>query len=113
MMLKIIIQGLGDALGYGNQLNSKVVRFLIALIMVIGATVAIVYGKLPLELIVLAQSVTIFIVPFIGIAMYAIANDAKIMGLLKNSVPVKIAGAAGLLIIIFLAIANLKNLFFK
>jgi NRAMP (natural resistance-associated macrophage protein)-like metal ion transporter len=104
---------LGDALGYGNQLNSKAVRLLIALIMIIGATVSIVFGKLPLELIVLAQSVTIFIVPFIGVAMYAIANDAKIMGSLKNSIAIKIAGAAGLLIIIFLAFMNIKNLFFK
>jgi manganese transport protein len=102
---------LGDALGYGNQLNSKVIRILIAFIMIIGATVAIVFGKLPLELIVLAQSVTIFIVPFIGIAMYATANDAKIMGPLKNSLAIKIAGAIGLLIIIFLAIMNIKNLF--
>ena len=103
---------LGDALSYGNQLNSTVVRFLIALIMVIGAVVAIGYGKLPLELIVLAQSVTIFVVPFIGIAMYAVANSAVLMGPLKNSLPVRIAGATGLLVIIILACMNLKNLFF-
>jgi manganese transport protein len=104
---------LGDALGYSNGLNSKAVRFLIALIMIIGAVIAIVYGKLPLELIVLAQSVTIFVVPFIGIAMYAIANDGKLMGNLKNSLAAKIAGAAGLMVIIFLAFMNVKTLFFK
>jgi Mn2+/Fe2+ NRAMP family transporter len=102
---------LGDALGYGNQLNAKVVRLLIALIMVSWSNSCNCFGKLPLELIVLAQSVTIFIVPFIGIAMYAIANDAKLMGSLKNSTAIKIAGALGLLIIIFLAIVNVKNLF--
>ncbi len=61
---------LGDALGYTGQLQSSMVRFLIGVVMVIGAAVAIIFGKLPLQLIVLAQAVTIFIVPFIGIALY-------------------------------------------
>ena len=104
---------LGDALGYGSQLNSKAVRFLIALVMVIGAGIAIAFGKLPLELIVFAQSVTIFLVPFIGIAMYAIANNAQIMGPLKNSLPVKIIGGLGLCILIVLACSNVNELFLK
>jgi manganese transport protein len=104
---------LGDAIGSGNQLNSKVVRYLIAMVMVIGAGIAIKFGKLPLELIILAQSVTILIVPFIGIAMYAISNDPKIMGQHKNSLLVKIVGFLGLLILVSLACINVKELFFK
>jgi manganese transport protein len=104
---------LGDALGYGSQLDAKAVRYLIALVMIIGAVIAIVFGKLPLELIVFAQSVTIFLVPFIGIAMYAIANDGRIMGAYKNSLPVKIAGGLGLLILVFLAGSNVNELFLK
>ncbi len=104
---------LGDALGYGSSLNSTTVKCLIALVMVIGATIAIIFGKLPLELIVFAQSVTIFLVPFIGIAMYAIANDALVMGSYKNSAIVKIFAGLGLLLIITLALSNVKELFFK
>jgi Mn2+/Fe2+ NRAMP family transporter len=104
---------LGDALGYGSQLSSRMVRYLIAGVMVIGAIIAIVFGKLPLELIVFAQSVTIFLVPFIGIAMYAIANDGRIMGAHKNGLGVKLAGGLGLLILILLAASNVKELFFK
>lgn len=104
---------LGDAFGYGSQLNSKVVRSFIALVMIIGALIAIKFGKLPLELIVFAQSVTIFLVPFIGIAMYAISNDEKIMGKYKNSLSVKIIGFLGLLILMCLACINVKELFFK
>ena len=104
---------LGDAFGYGSQLNSKVVRIFIALVMIIGALIAIKFGKLPLELIVFAQSVTIFLVPFIGIAMYAISNDEKIMGKYKNSLSVKIIGFFGLLILVCLACINVKELFFK
>jgi len=101
---------LGDALGYGNQLNSKPIRMLIALVMIIGATIAIAFGKLPLELIVFAQSITILIVPFIGIAMYAIANDERIMGALKNTPTIKVLAGLGLLLIIILAINNINEL---
>lgn len=104
---------LGDALGYGGTLQSGMVRFFIGIIMVIGAVVAISFGKLPLELIVLAQAVTIFVVPFIGVALYLIANDEKIMGPMKNPPFMKVAGAIGLIIMAFLMLSNIKTLFFS
>ncbi|WP_298707976.1 Nramp family divalent metal transporter [uncultured Chitinophaga sp.] len=104
---------LGDALGYGGTLQSGMVRFFIGIIMVIGAVVAISFGKLPLELIVLAQAVTIFVVPFIGVALYLIANDEKIMGPMKNPPFIKIVGAIGLVIMALLMISNIKTLFFS
>lgn len=104
---------LGDALGYGNNFSAKSIRFFIALVMLAGAIIAIAFGKLPLELIVFAQSVTIFVVPLVGIAMYLIANDEKIMGKDKNSAFVKVVGALGLLVIIALAIINFKDIFLK
>jgi manganese transport protein len=54
---------MSDALGYGSSFNSKVVRGLIALVMVIGATVAVAFGSLPIQLMIFAQSITIFVVP--------------------------------------------------
>ncbi|RBL94076.1 divalent metal cation transporter [Chitinophaga flava] len=104
---------LGDALGYGGQLSSGIVRTFIAVIMIIGASVAITFGKLPLELIVLAQAVTIFIVPFIGIALYLVANDATVMGPLKNNTFTNIAGAIGLIVMLLLAVSNAITLFFS
>jgi manganese transport protein len=104
---------LGDAFGYGSNLHSKVNKTLIALIMIIGATIAIAFGRLPLELIVFAQSITILIVPFIGIAMYVIANDGEIMGEHKNSRMAKIFGAAGMLLIVGLALESIRIMMFK
>lgn len=104
---------LGDALGHGSQLSNRMVRMFIALVMVFGAIIAFIFGKLPLELIVLAQSVTIFLVPFIGIAMYLIANDEAIMGKLKNTPAQKLFGLLGLLLTIGLAISNVYDLFLK
>lgn len=103
---------MSDALGYGSSFNSKFVRGLIALVMAVGAVIAIVFGNLPIRLMIFAQSITILVVPFIGIALYFIANDDKIMKKHTNSVQVKIFGALGLLILIGLAIRNVQTLFF-
>lgn len=103
---------LGDALGFGSKLHSPRVRFLIALVMILGAVVALAFGGLPLELIVFAQSLTIFIVPFIGIAVYAVANDRAVMGSLRNRAFSNVLGGLGLLILIILAVSNAKELFF-
>ncbi|WP_018626266.1 Nramp family divalent metal transporter [Niabella aurantiaca] len=104
---------LGDALGYKGQLSSNMVRVLIALVMTIGAFVALRFNKAPLELIVLAQSVTILVVPFIGIAMYGISNDPKIMGRYVNKPVTKVVAGIGLLLLLLLAVINVKELFFK
>jgi manganese transport protein len=101
---------LGDALGYGSNLSNKTVKILIAIVMIIGSFIAIKFGKLPLELLVFAQSVTIFLVPFIGLAIYLIANDKSIMGDKVNKPFTKVFGAIGLLVIIGLAISSIMSM---
>lgn len=104
---------MADSLGYGSNLNSGKVKLFIASVMVFGAVIALRFGKLPLELIIFAQSITIFLVPFIGLAMYAVSNDEKIMGQYKNSPAVKVIGLIGLLILVLLAASNVNELFLK
>lgn len=103
---------MADALGLGSNFNSKALRGLVALVMVIGAVIAIVFGNLPIQLMIFAQSITIFIVPFLGIALYLIANDQAIMKELVNSTKAKIFGAIGLMILIGLALRSVQTLFF-
>jgi manganese transport protein len=101
-----------DALGWGSHLNNKAVRGMIMLVMGLGASIAIVFGKLPLELIVFAQGVTIFVVPFIGLAIFLISNDKKLMGNLVNKTASKILGLIGLGVLLALAASNFYRLFF-
>jgi manganese transport protein len=103
---------LGDALGLGSQLRALPVRVLIALVMVFGAAIALAFGRLPLELIIFAQGITILIVPFIGWGIYAVANDRHLMGPLTNRMPGKVLGALGLAVLLLLAMGNVKGLFF-
>ncbi len=104
---------LGDALGYGSSLSSKRVKILISVVMILGCIVSISFGKLPLELIVLAQSVTIFLVPFIGISILVIANNKKIMGEHANNTFYKTAGLMGLVVIFILMLSNVYDMFLK
>ncbi len=101
---------LADALGYGHHFSSRAVRICIAMVMLAGVIVSILFGKVPLQLIVLAQGVTVFIVPIIGVAMFLIARDKRIMGGHANSRFANFWGALGLLLIIFLAAAGIRSL---
>jgi len=104
---------LSDAFGSGGAFSSNKTRIYIALVMVTGAIISIFFGGAPLELIVFAQSITIFIVPLIGISMFLIANDKKFMGYNKIGLFLKIFGALGLIVIIFLAVVNFIDIFLK
>jgi Mn2+/Fe2+ NRAMP family transporter len=104
---------LSDALGQGSSLRSGTVRALIALVMITGAAVALIFGRLPLELIIFAQTVTIFVVPFIGLALYLIASDRGVMGEQANKPRTKGAAILGLVLLFVLAVAGARELFFK
>lgn len=104
---------LGDALGFGSSLSEKKVKVLISFVMILGCIVSVSFGRLPLELIVLAQSVTIFLVPFIGISILVIANSKKVMGSNANNSFYKVAGALGLLVIFVLMFSNVYDMFLK
>lgn len=102
---------LSDALGFGSQLSNRVTRLFIMLVMIVGAVVAIWFGGIPLDLIVFAQGVTIFIVPFIGIILFMTANSKEIVGDLRNRSVTRLLGAIGILILFGLAIRNAYLIF--
>lgn len=102
---------LADALGLGSKLNDKAVRYCIIAVMAIGAIVAVAFGRIPIQLITLAQSVTIIVVPLIGIVLYMVANDKKVMGEFNNSITKNIIGIIGLVVLLVLAGNTIRTLF--
>lgn len=102
---------MNDAWNRSSRLDDSRTRILIAVVMIVGAVIAISFGKIPLQAIVLAQSVTIFIVPIIGTALFLLANDQGIMGSLRNNRFQQIMGIAGLLLLATLAVINAFQLF--
>lgn len=104
---------LADAFGFGSKLESNVVRYFIMAVMVLGGVVALVFGKIPVQLIMITQPITIVVVPLIGLALFFLANDKKIMGDLKNT-PVKNGiTILALLFLVVLAVKTVNDLFFS
>jgi len=104
---------LADGLGIGNSLSNMKVKLFINAVMIFGSTIGIVFGSAPLNLIIFAQAITIIVVPFIAVALLVVANDKNVMGDLKNKLLSKALGLVGLLVLIFLAFNNVKNILFS
>lgn len=104
---------LSDGIGFGNSLKDTRVKLMIIAVMLFGSIVALIFGGAPVNMIVFAQAITIVVVPFIAIALLVVANDEKIMGDLKNTVPKNIIAIIGLIVLILLAFNNVKNIFFS
>lgn len=102
---------MSDALGYGSSFSSNKTKLLIAIVMAIGTIIALLFGSAPLELIVFAQSITIFIVPVIGIALFSIGNDNAIMKKNRIGSFLRVSGFIGMCVIIVLALFNFYDIF--
>lgn len=102
---------LADSFGLNQGFGSVWVRIFIIFVIVMGAGVAIAFGRLPLELIVFAQGVTILLVPGIGAAILLIAGKKSLMGNLVNNSLQNILGGLGLVILLGLAGLTAYRLF--
>jgi len=92
-----------DAFSLGNELRSPGLRAMIVLVMIIGASIALIFGSLPLELIIFAQAITIIIAPLVGLALLLIANDTQLMGTHKNTFAQNLKSILGLVLLLFLS----------
>lgn len=104
---------LADAFGMDSRLSSKGTRVLIMVVMIAGASVAVYFGGVPIDLIVFAQGVTIFIVPFIGIVLFLTANNRDLLGNLANNRWQQILGYIGIIILFLLAFRNAYAIFIE
>jgi Mn2+/Fe2+ NRAMP family transporter len=102
-----------DAMKWGYNMDKPRVKLCIAVIILLGAILASVFGDMPLQLIVFAQGITILIVPLIGFALLKISGDTGLMGQWKNNLFQQWTARAGLLFVLILAALNVYNLFFK
>ncbi|SHE11243.1 Manganese transport protein MntH [Chlamydia abortus] len=104
---------LAESLGLGSKLSERGVRICILAVMAVGGIVALLFGAVPLNMIIFAQAITVIIVPIIGVAMYRVANDSKVMGDLKNTWFKNIVAILGILVLIVLAVNNIRTIFFS
>lgn len=67
------------------------------------------FSKTPTQIIVVAQAVSGFSLPFIAIALMVVANSKKLMGELRNKVFSNIVGIIAVAVTLFLGLRNVYN----
>lgn len=75
---------LADALGWSSSLSSYRVKALVYVVLVWGALVTLLAKGSPIELIIVAQALTVLVAPFLGIILFLLTRREDVMGDLKN-----------------------------
>lgn len=95
---------LSDALGRGHKLETKSVKGFILIPLVFGATVMIVAGGNPIQLIVSAQALIVLVAPFVGVILVLLSSRRTLMGKLVNGPIRKSIGVIGILILLAMSL---------
>lgn len=103
---------LGDAFGFGHDYQSKKVKAMIVLVIIFGSTIAIAFGKLPLQLIIFAQAITILVAPAAAFVLLRLSFRREIMQDRTYSVVRSILPLGGFFLLLILAIFHLQRLIF-
>lgn len=72
-------------------------------------TIFAMFSKTPTQIIVVAQAVSGFSLPFIAIALMIVANSKKLMGELRNKVLSNVVGIVAVAVTLFLGLRNVYN----
>lgn len=92
---------LSDGLGWGNSLQNPRVKALIFLVLGFGLTVTLIAGgDSPVQLLILAQALTVIFAPVLGVLLVVLANNKKLMGDMRNRPWQNLLGGLGLITIL-------------
>ncbi|MCB0684888.1 MAG: Nramp family divalent metal transporter [Saprospiraceae bacterium] len=103
---------LGDAFGFGHDYQSKKVKAMVVLVIIFGSAIAIAFGKLPLQLIIFAQAITIVVAPAAAFFLLKLSWRKDIMQENLYTWGRSLLPVMGFLLLVVLAIFHLKRLIF-
>lgn len=88
---------LSDGLGWGNKLSGRRVKGLIFVVLAFGLIVTLLAGgQSPVQLLILAQALTVVFAPVLGVLLFVLANNKQLMGELRNRIWHNVLGVLGL-----------------
>jgi Mn2+/Fe2+ NRAMP family transporter len=88
---------LSDGLGWGNKLDNRRVKALIFVVLAFGLVVTLATrGQSPVQLLILAQALTVIFAPVLGVLLFILANNKRLMGDLRNRAWHNVFGVLGL-----------------
>jgi Mn2+/Fe2+ NRAMP family transporter len=92
---------LSDGLGWGNRLSSRSVKLGVLGVLAFGAAVTVLArGTSPVQLIIVAQALTVIVAPMLGVLLVILANNRRLMGDLRNRWWQNAVAAVGLVAIV-------------
>jgi len=95
---------MADGLGIGDSIDSFWSKLLATGVMGLGAALAVLFGKNPVQLIVVAQATTILGVPLMAVVMILLANDKELMGEARNRLLANVIAIAAIIWLLALSI---------
>tara|TARA_R110002020_G_scaffold184120_1_gene380975 strand:- start:75566 stop:76819 length:1254 start_codon:yes stop_codon:yes gene_type:complete len=102
---------LADTFLSDSNLGNPKVRLMIIAVVLIGAIIALIFGALPLELIIFAQGLTIMIVPLTAVIILVFANGKNIAKGLKNTTVTNSLGILGILLLLAMSVYSVVYLY--
>lgn len=76
---------LSDALGRGASSGSRTAKIVSAIILLWGIGITLAFQASPVELIIMAQALTVLVAPLLGALLIIMSNRRRFMGDLRNS----------------------------
>src|SRR5690606_11338953 len=101
---------LSDGLGHGASSSSRTAKFVSAGILMFGVAVTVVFQSSPVQLIVIAQALTVFIAPILAALIIIMANRTTLMHDMRNRWWQNVAGVIGLVAVLALSVRLLVTL---
>ncbi|MDI5935424.1 Nramp family divalent metal transporter [Halomonas kalidii] len=102
---------LADALGWDSSLSTWRVKLLVYSVLAWGAFVTVVAKGSPIELIIIAQALTVLVAPFLGIILFLLTRRTDVMGDLKNGPIQTVFAVIGLVAIFSISFRLILNVF--
>nr|WP_223172442.1 Nramp family divalent metal transporter [Microbacterium sp. NIBRBAC000506063] len=101
---------LSDGLGRGASSGSTTAKIISGVILGFGLTVTLIFQTSPVQLIVIAQALTVFIAPILALLIVVMANRGTLMAELKNKWWHNLFGLVGLAAVLTLSVRLLITL---
>jgi len=93
---------LSDGLGLGRSTQEKAPKIFTIIVMFVGMIIAVLFRGNVVYALILAQASSLFAVPSIGIGLFLLLNNKKIMGKLRNNLRQNIIAVFGLFLILIM-----------
>lgn len=95
---------LSDGLGRGASSGSRTAKIVSASILAFGVVVTVAFQASPIQLIVIAQALTVFIAPILAVLIIVMANRVTLMRDMRNKWWQNVAGVVGLVAVLALSV---------